>query len=186
MQGIYIIKTQTRYLKSNTSKSECKVNRFFMWMYVNLNCKDLFMMVTYSTHYDLFTLNIKQEYLLQFLSLNIDSDVYREIFVTSPCTTSVPKQTPDVTYRGKNGDVAGALNCHCTLTWPNLLYPHTFFDWPATWTFLGKRPRFHRDRWYSEWSMQALQLINFFFHCLLIHNFNSRVSHLSFNYKYDK
>ena len=38
------------------------------------------------------TLNIKQEYLLQFLLLNIDSDVYWEIFVTSPCTTSVPKQ----------------------------------------------------------------------------------------------
>ena len=52
------------------------------------------------------TLNIKQEYLLQFLSQTIDSDIYREIFVTSPCMTSVPKQRQDITYREKNGDVA--------------------------------------------------------------------------------
>ena len=62
------------------------------------------------------TPNIKQEYLLQFLLLNIDSDVHWEIFVTSPWTTSVPKQMSEVTYQEKNGNVAG------TLTWPNLLY----------------------------------------------------------------
>ena len=101
-------------------------------------------------HWHMHTLNIKQEYLLQFLSLNIDSDVYWEFFVTSPCTSSVPKQTPDITYREKNGNVAVALNCHFTLTWPNLLYPHTFFNWPAIWIFLGKRPMSHWDRWYSE------------------------------------
>ena len=74
-----------------------------------------------------------------------------KFFVMSHWTTSVPKQTPDVTYWEKNGDVAGMLKCHFTLTWPNLLYPHTFFDWPAIWTFLGKRlRRFRRDRWNSE------------------------------------
>ena len=99
--------------------------------------------VTILTHT---TLNIKQEYLLQFLSLNIDSDVFWEFFMTSPCSTSILKQTPDVTYQEKNGNAEGALNCHFTLTWPNLLYPHTFFDWPTIWTFLGKCPRFCRDR----------------------------------------
>ena len=60
-----------------------------------------FVMLTCSIHFILATLWITHEYLLQFLSLNIDSDVYWEFFVTSPCTTSVQKQTPDVTYREK-------------------------------------------------------------------------------------
>ena len=68
----------------------------------------------------------QQEYLLQFLSLKIDFDVYWEIIVTSLCTTSIPKQMPDITYQEKNGDVASTQICHFMVTWPNLLYPHNF------------------------------------------------------------
>ena len=115
-----------------------------------------FKQVINDSKYFYFTLNIKQEYMLQFFSLNIDSDVWRQISVMSIWTISVAKQTPDVTYRKKNGDVAGALNCHFTLTWPNLLYPHSFFDWLAIWTFLGNRPRFRKEPWYSECSTQDI------------------------------
>ena len=78
-------------------------------------------------------------------------------------TITVAKETPDVTYHEENGDVVGMLNCHFTLTWPNLLYPHTFFDWPAICTFFCKRSRFHRDRWYSECLRVSFFKKTFFF-----------------------
>ena len=71
-------------------------------------------------------LNIKQK-CLHFLSLNFNSDVFCQISMSSSSRVSSLKQTTVVTYCEENCDVAGTLNCHFKLNWPNLLNPQGFW-----------------------------------------------------------
>ena len=109
------------------------------------------------------TLNIKQEYFLMFLSLNIDSHAYWQIFMTSFWTISILKQMPDVTYWEKKR-WCRVYTLLAFLHWPDPIYfiLIQFFDWPAMWTFLGKHPRSHLDSWYSECSKCKLCQFNKF------------------------